>query len=168
MKRLTYIFWMSLGLVYLILSILLISDLMVGLIPDQAAQILIYRQKYGEALAVQYSILAQRGRIRPFSRPWICCLNAMRIFNQWPWSWKVGRLWPWLGPIVLSGSSHLETTLRLIIFRFLFLMGTCIGERYNSGFILWILDPGPMSLIIPGCDSLPCSWSTDCWAIYFT
>lgn len=61
MKRLTFIFWMSLGLVSLTLSILLISDLMVGLIPDQAAQILLYRQKYSEALAIQYSILAQRG-----------------------------------------------------------------------------------------------------------
>ena len=60
MKRLTPIFWMSLGLVSLTLSILLISDLMVGLIPDQAAQIFTYRQKYSEAMAVQYSILAQR------------------------------------------------------------------------------------------------------------
>jgi diguanylate cyclase (GGDEF)-like protein len=61
MKRLTPIFWMSLGLVSLTLSILLISDLVVGLIPDQAAQIFTYRQKYSEAMAVQYSILAQRG-----------------------------------------------------------------------------------------------------------
>lgn len=60
MKRLTPIFWMSLGLVSLTLSILLISDLMVGLIPDQAAQIFTYRQKYSEAMAVQYSLLAQR------------------------------------------------------------------------------------------------------------
>lgn len=61
MKRLTPIFCMSLGLVSLTLSILLISDLMVGLIPDQAAQIFSYRQKFSEAMAVQYSILAQRG-----------------------------------------------------------------------------------------------------------
>ncbi|MCA9420972.1 MAG: sensor domain-containing diguanylate cyclase [Nitrospira sp.] len=61
MKRLTPIFWMSLGLVSLTLSILLISDLMVGLIPDQSAQVLTYRQKYSEALAVQYSLLARRG-----------------------------------------------------------------------------------------------------------
>ncbi|MDT3778359.1 diguanylate cyclase [Nitrospira sp. MA-1] len=60
MKRLTPIFWMSLGLVSLTLSILLICDLMIGLIPDQAAQIFSYRQKYSEAIAVQYSILAQR------------------------------------------------------------------------------------------------------------
>lgn len=61
MKRLTPIFWMSLGLVSLTLSILLISDLMVGLILDQADQIITYRQKYSEAMAVQYFILAQRG-----------------------------------------------------------------------------------------------------------
>ncbi|GJL65607.1 MAG: hypothetical protein NPIRA05_05780 [Nitrospirales bacterium] len=61
MKRLTPIFWMSLGLMSLTLSIFLISDLMVRFIPDQAAQILLYRQKYSEALAIQYSILAQRG-----------------------------------------------------------------------------------------------------------
>lgn len=61
MKRLVPIFWMSLGLVSFTLSILLISDLMVGLIPDQAAQIFTYRQKFSEAMAAQYSILAQRG-----------------------------------------------------------------------------------------------------------
>ncbi|MDR4482648.1 MAG: diguanylate cyclase [Nitrospirales bacterium] len=62
MKRLTFLFWMSLGLVFLTLSFLLISDLMVGLIPDQATPILIYRQKYGEDLAIQFSILVQKGK----------------------------------------------------------------------------------------------------------
>jgi len=61
MKRLTPIFWISLGLVSLTLSILLISDLAVNLIPDQAVQIITYRQKYSEALAIQYSLLAQSG-----------------------------------------------------------------------------------------------------------
>ena len=61
MKRLTPIFWISLGLVSLTLSILLISDLAVNLIPDQSAQIMTYRQKYSEALAIQYSLLAQSG-----------------------------------------------------------------------------------------------------------
>jgi diguanylate cyclase (GGDEF)-like protein len=61
MKRLTPIFWMSLGLVSLTLSILLISDLVVNLISDQAAQIFTYRQKYSEALDIQYSLLAQDG-----------------------------------------------------------------------------------------------------------
>jgi diguanylate cyclase (GGDEF)-like protein len=61
MKRPTPIFWISLGLVSLTLSILLISDLVVNLIPDQAAQIFTYRQKYSEALAIQYSLLAQNG-----------------------------------------------------------------------------------------------------------
>ncbi|MDH4360732.1 MAG: diguanylate cyclase [Nitrospirota bacterium] len=68
MKRLTPIFWISLGLVSLTLSILLMSDLAVNLIPDQAAQIITYRQKYSEALAVQYSLLAQSGDEQPIQQ----------------------------------------------------------------------------------------------------
>lgn len=64
MKRPAPIFWISLGLVSITLSILVISDLIIGLIPDQSAHIYQYRQKYSEALAVQYSLLAQDGNKR--------------------------------------------------------------------------------------------------------
>jgi diguanylate cyclase (GGDEF)-like protein len=64
MKRPTPLLWMSFGLVSLTLSILLMSDLAVNLIPDQAVKIFEYRQKYSEALAVQYSLLAENGDSR--------------------------------------------------------------------------------------------------------
>jgi diguanylate cyclase (GGDEF)-like protein len=55
---------MSFGLVSLTLSILLMSDLAVDLIPNQAVEVFQYRQKYSEALAVQYSLLAEKGDSR--------------------------------------------------------------------------------------------------------
>ncbi len=64
MKRPTPLLWISFGLVSLTLSILLMSDLAVDLIPDQAVEIFEYRQKYSEALAVQYSLLAENGDSR--------------------------------------------------------------------------------------------------------
>jgi diguanylate cyclase (GGDEF)-like protein len=64
MKRSTPLLWISFGLVSLTLSILLMSDLAVNLIPNQAAGIFEYRQKYSEALAVQYSLLAENGDSR--------------------------------------------------------------------------------------------------------
>ncbi len=64
MKRPTPVFWMSLGLVSLTLSILLMSDLAVNLVPDEAAHDFHYRQKYSEALGVQYSLLAKNGDSR--------------------------------------------------------------------------------------------------------
>ncbi len=64
MKRSTPLLWISFGLVSLTLSILLMGDLAVNLIPDQAVEIFEYRQKYSEALAVQYSLLAENGDSR--------------------------------------------------------------------------------------------------------
>ena len=64
MKRPTPLLWISFGLVSLTLSILLMSDLAVDLIPNQAVKIFEYRQKYSEALAVQYSLLAEKGDSR--------------------------------------------------------------------------------------------------------
>jgi len=64
MKRSTPLLWISFGLVSLTLSIMLMSDLAVDLIPNQATQIFEYRQKYSEALAVQYSLLAEHGDSR--------------------------------------------------------------------------------------------------------
>jgi diguanylate cyclase (GGDEF)-like protein/PAS domain S-box-containing protein len=64
MKRPTPLFWISFGLVSLTLSILLMSDLAVDLIPNPAVKIFEYRQKYSEALAVQYSLLAENGDSR--------------------------------------------------------------------------------------------------------
>ena len=64
MKRSTPLLWISFGLVSLTLSIVLMSDLAVNLIPNQAEQIFEYRQKYSEALAVQYSLLAEHGDSR--------------------------------------------------------------------------------------------------------
>ena len=61
MKRPTPLLWISLGLAALTLSILLMSDLVVNLVPDQALELFQYRQKYSEALAVQYSLLAKDG-----------------------------------------------------------------------------------------------------------
>jgi diguanylate cyclase (GGDEF)-like protein/PAS domain S-box-containing protein len=55
---------MSFGLVSLTLSILLMGDLVVHLVPNQAVEIFEYRQKYSEALAVQYSLLAEKGDSR--------------------------------------------------------------------------------------------------------
>ncbi len=64
MKRSTPLLWISFGLVSITLSILLMSDLAVNLIPNQAVEIFQYRQKYSEALAVQYSLLAEHGDSR--------------------------------------------------------------------------------------------------------
>ena len=64
MKRSTPLLWISFGLVSLTLSILLMSDLAVDLVPNEAAGIFEYRQKYSEALAVQYSLLAENGDSR--------------------------------------------------------------------------------------------------------
>ncbi len=64
MKRPTPLLWISFGLVSLTLSILLMSDLVVDLIPDEAVKIFEYRQRYSEALAVQYSLLAENGDSR--------------------------------------------------------------------------------------------------------
>ena len=64
MKRPTPLLWISFGLVSLTLSILLMSDLAVDLIPNPAVKIFEYRQKYSEALAVQYSLLAEHGDSR--------------------------------------------------------------------------------------------------------
>ena len=64
MKRSNPLLWISFGLVSLTLSILLMSDLAVNLIPNQANEVFKYRQKYSEALAVQYSLLAEHGDSR--------------------------------------------------------------------------------------------------------
>ena len=64
MKRSAPLLWISFGLVSLTLSIVLMSDFAVDLVPNQAAEIFHYRQKYSEALAVQYSLLAERGDSR--------------------------------------------------------------------------------------------------------
>ncbi len=64
MKRPTPLLWISFGLVSLTLSILLMGDLALDLIPNQAVKIFEYRQKYSEALAVQYSLLAEKGDSR--------------------------------------------------------------------------------------------------------
>ena len=64
MKRPTPLLLISFGLVSLTLSILLMSDLAVDLIPDPAVEIFEYRQKFSEALAVQYSLLADNGDSR--------------------------------------------------------------------------------------------------------
>jgi len=61
MKRPTPLLWISLGLAALTFSILLMSDLVVNLIPDQRLAVFAYRQKFSEALAVQYSLLAKDG-----------------------------------------------------------------------------------------------------------
>jgi len=64
MKRPTPLLLISFGLVSLTLSILLMSDLAVNLIPDPAVEIFEYRQKFSEAIAVQYSLLADNGDSR--------------------------------------------------------------------------------------------------------
>jgi diguanylate cyclase (GGDEF)-like protein/PAS domain S-box-containing protein len=64
MKRFTPLLLISFGLVSLTLSILLMSDLAVDLIPNQDVEIFQYRQKYSESLAVQYSLLAENGGSR--------------------------------------------------------------------------------------------------------
>lgn len=68
MKRSTPLLLISFGLVSLTLSILLMSDLAVNLIPNQAVEIFKYRQKYSEALAVQYSLLAENGDSRAIQK----------------------------------------------------------------------------------------------------
>jgi len=64
MKHSTPLLWISFGLVSLTLSILLVSDLAVDLIPNQSIELFKYRQQYSEALAVQYSLLAEHGDSR--------------------------------------------------------------------------------------------------------
>jgi diguanylate cyclase (GGDEF)-like protein/PAS domain S-box-containing protein len=61
MKRPAPLLWISFGLISLTLSILLMGDLVVHFIPNPAVQIFEYRQKYSEALVVQYSLLAENG-----------------------------------------------------------------------------------------------------------
>ncbi len=59
MKRPTPLVLISFGLVSLTLSILLISDLAVNLIPDSTAEIFEYRRQLSEGLAIQFSLFGE-------------------------------------------------------------------------------------------------------------
>jgi PAS domain S-box-containing protein len=56
--------WISLGLVSLTLSVILVADLLVDLVPDERLEKFKYRRTLCEALAVQYSKLAERSHIQ--------------------------------------------------------------------------------------------------------
>lgn len=59
MKRPTPLFFISVGLVSLTLSILLMSDLAVNLTPDSTTEIFEYRRQLSEGLAIQFSLFGE-------------------------------------------------------------------------------------------------------------
>ena len=61
MKRMNPLVVISLGLMSLTVSVMLVGDMLVDLAPDQGKQEVVYRRTLAEALAVQYSKLAERG-----------------------------------------------------------------------------------------------------------
>lgn len=60
MARGTSLAWNSLALVSLTISVMLIGDALVRLVPDNNQSVFIYRKALSENLAVQYSLLAAR------------------------------------------------------------------------------------------------------------
>ncbi len=61
MNRISPFVWISIGLVSLTLSLMLVGSFIVDLTPNQDKHLLEYRRSLTEALAVQYSKLAERG-----------------------------------------------------------------------------------------------------------
>ena len=61
MKRVSSLVLISLGLVAVTLGVMVVGRLLVDLTPDQSAQERAYRRSLSEALAFQYSKLAERG-----------------------------------------------------------------------------------------------------------
>ncbi len=64
MRNMTPLLRISIGLVSMTISFLLIADALVGLVPEEGQQAFKYRASLSEALAVQYSELAQNGDVR--------------------------------------------------------------------------------------------------------
>lgn len=64
MRRLSPLSLLSIGLVSLTISIMLAGDSILGLIPNEQQQQLRQRKTLSETLAVQYSLLAQRGDVK--------------------------------------------------------------------------------------------------------
>jgi signal transduction histidine kinase len=63
MMRVTPLVWISFGLASLTLSIMLVGDSLVDLVPNHDRQVFEYRRDLAESLAVQYSALAERDQI---------------------------------------------------------------------------------------------------------
>ncbi len=61
--KVTPLVWISFGLVSVTLSVMLAGDSLVDLVPNHDRQVFEYRRDLAEALAVQYSALAERNQI---------------------------------------------------------------------------------------------------------
>lgn len=61
--RVTPLVWISIGLVSLTISVMLAGYSIVDLVPNHDRQVFEYRRNLAEALAIQYSALAERGQI---------------------------------------------------------------------------------------------------------
>jgi PAS domain S-box-containing protein len=63
MLRITPVVWISFGLASVTLSVMLVGDSLVDLVPNRDRQTFDYRRDLAESLAVQYSALAERDQI---------------------------------------------------------------------------------------------------------
>lgn len=80
--RVTPIVWISFGLVSLTISVMLVGSSLVDLAPNQDRQILDYRRDLAEALAVQYSALAERDQVETIQ----FAMEALAKRNPGIWS----------------------------------------------------------------------------------
>ena len=61
--KVTPLVWISFGLVSVTISVMLDGSSLVDLVPNHDRQVFEYRRDLAEALAVQYSVLAERNQI---------------------------------------------------------------------------------------------------------
>jgi signal transduction histidine kinase len=61
--RTTPLVWVSIGLVSLTISVMLVGDSLIDLVPSRDRQVFDYRRNLAESLAVQYSSLAERNQL---------------------------------------------------------------------------------------------------------
>ena len=149
MKHSNPLLWISFGLVSLTLSILLMSDLAVNLIPDQDAEIFEYRQKYSEALAVQYSLLAEHGDSRAIQEAFNLLVQrnedilsaAVILANDETLAVAGRHQYIWTQP---PGDSSTPDHIQVPIFNSTQRWGT-VQLRFrsleNRGWIAWLSDP---------------------------
>ena len=149
MKRPTTLFWMSFGLVSLTLSILVISDLVVHLIPNPDGKIFDYRQKFSEGLVFQYSLLAENGDNRALQEAFDLLIernedivSAAVISGEGKTLFVVGRHQEiWKQP---SGDSSTPDHIQIPIFNGTERWGTVqlrLRSLDGEGWLTWVKDP---------------------------
>ena len=155
----TPLLWISFGLVSLTLSILLMSDLAVDLIPSQATEIFEYRQKYSEALAVQYSLLAEHGDSRAIQEAFDLLIErnedilsaAVILANGETLAFAGRHQEVWKQP---AGDSSTPDHIQIPIFNNTERWGT-VQLRFRSlddgGWLSWLNDPWVQFLGLVGC-----------------